>query len=232
MGVDTAGISKRHVGLRLLSRSPCSSAALPLRPSSPRPSRRPLQGRSAAAAAPSAGRRAAVQLFALDQALRQGESGWRQGSLPDRQGGAPRRRRVHRQRGADRAGRRAEENPAHHGAARHAACGRHAHADRPRASVRRAVRRLLPERLHGRLRGECGLRRHSSRPARRCGCRPSILAASRPAIRCRSRSSPRRTKVRRSDPKVLEAQQQKLEQELQRKAEEVRSKLQPAAPAR
>ena len=35
-----------------------------------------------------------------------------------------------------------------------------------------------------------------------------------------------------SDPKVLEAQQQKLEQELQRKAEEVRSKIQPAAPAR
>ena len=35
-----------------------------------------------------------------------------------------------------------------------------------------------------------------------------------------------------SDPKVLEAQQQKLEQELQRKAEEVRSKLQPAAPAK
>jgi invasion protein IalB len=35
-----------------------------------------------------------------------------------------------------------------------------------------------------------------------------------------------------SDPKVLEAQQQKLEQELQRKADEVRSKLQPAAPAK
>ena len=52
---------------------------------------------------------------------------------------------------ADRAGRRAEENPARHLAARHAAHSRHARHRRSEPADDRALCDLLHQRLHGRL---------------------------------------------------------------------------------
>ena len=129
-----------------------------------------------------------------------------------------------RRRRADRAGRRAEQDPARHAAARHVAAARHARDRRPGPADDRALRDLLQQRLHGRLRGERRTdRQHEEGPGpRRAGDQwrgqPISLVLPLNDFAKAYDGPP-------TDPKVFEEQQKKLQDELQRRAEEARKKL-------
>src|SRR5262245_46440501 len=110
-------------------------------------------------------RSAAAHLFALDQVLPEGPGGQRQAGLLHRQGRPSRVGHAGRGRRADRAGERSQEGASRHLAPGHVAAARNARDRRPRPAHDRALRDLLQQRLHGRLRGERGVDRQAEERA-------------------------------------------------------------------
>ena len=118
-----------------------------------------------------------------------------------------------------------EEDSARHVAARHAARPRHARHRRSEPADDGALRDLLHQWLHGRLRSQ---RRHDRQDEEGAGPGRSgdqLPPASRSVWCCRSTDFAKAYDGPPTDPKVFEEQQKKLQEELQRRADEARKKL-------
>ena len=123
------------------------------------------------------------------------------------------------------------EGAAHHGSARHAIAARHPHDHRSGSAGAAALQDLLPGRLHVRLPGHRRHDRQDEEGPDASPCRRSTCRARRSACRCRSTDFAKAYDGPPTDPKVVEEQQRKLQEELQKRAEDARKKLEAQQPA-